>query len=135
LIRGTGKKSFSTASRLALSTHPIYLKWIPEALSLELKRPACEADHSAPSSVEFKQDGLHSPICLQGVTLNYLSTGTALILTLPSVINTFWKIYVLHTLKIQKPEIEFALDTDVGTSRRIITKMYPSFDIWFTSLH
>jgi hypothetical protein len=48
--------------------------------SLRVKRPECEADHSPPSSTEVKngEANLHSLICLNGVVLNYLSTGAAL---------------------------------------------------------
>jgi hypothetical protein len=38
--------------------------WVPEALSLGVKRPGCEVDHSPPSSAEVKEWVelcLHSP--------------------------------------------------------------------------
>jgi hypothetical protein len=45
---------FTTASRMALGpTQPI--QWVPEALSLGVKRPGREADHSPPSSAEVKE--------------------------------------------------------------------------------
>jgi hypothetical protein len=44
---------FTTVSRLALGpTQPIY--WEPGALSLAVKRPERESDHSPPSSAEVK---------------------------------------------------------------------------------
>jgi hypothetical protein len=52
--RGLGIFLFTTASRTALGpTQPI--QWTPGALSLEVKRPGCEADHSPPSSAEVKE--------------------------------------------------------------------------------
>jgi hypothetical protein len=53
---------FSTASRLALgpTQHPI--QWVPGALSLGVKRPGSESDHSPPSSTEFKIGGAVSPL-------------------------------------------------------------------------
>jgi hypothetical protein len=45
---------FTTASTPALEpTHPL-IQWVPAALSLGVKRPGREADHSTPSSTEFK---------------------------------------------------------------------------------
>jgi hypothetical protein len=31
------------------------IQWVPGALSLEVKQPWCEADHSPPSSAEVKE--------------------------------------------------------------------------------
>jgi hypothetical protein len=50
--------------------HPI--QWVPVALSVGLKRPGREADHSSPSGVEVKECVelyLHSPVRLHGVVL------------------------------------------------------------------
>jgi hypothetical protein len=45
---------FTTASRTTLGpTQPI--QWVPGTLSLGLKRPGREADHSPPSSAEVKE--------------------------------------------------------------------------------
>jgi hypothetical protein len=46
-------------------TQPLY-EWVPEALSLGVKLPAREADHSPPSSAEVKN---MSYILLHGVML------------------------------------------------------------------
>jgi hypothetical protein len=46
---------FTTASRTALGPTQPPIQWIPEALSLEVKRPGCEADHSPPPSAEVKE--------------------------------------------------------------------------------
>jgi hypothetical protein len=46
------------------------IQWVPGALSLGVKWPGCEADHSPQSSTEVKEYVelyLHSPIRLRGV--------------------------------------------------------------------
>jgi hypothetical protein len=51
-------------SRQALGPTQSPIQWVPGALSLEVKRPGREADHSPPSSVEVKECVelyLHSP--------------------------------------------------------------------------
>jgi len=45
---------FTTASRLALDPTQPAIQCVPVALSLGVKRPGGEADHSPPSSVEVK---------------------------------------------------------------------------------
>jgi hypothetical protein len=48
-------------------------QWVPGALSLGVKRPGREADHSPPASAEVKkwvELYLHSPIHLHGVVLS-----------------------------------------------------------------
>jgi hypothetical protein len=45
---------FSTASRPALGPTQPTIQWVPGAISLGVKRPGCEADHSPPSSAEVK---------------------------------------------------------------------------------
>jgi len=66
-----------------LSQPPI--QWVPGALSLGVKRPVHDDDHSPPSSAEVKECVelyLHSTIRLLGVVLSYaheqlyLVTGT-----------------------------------------------------------
>jgi hypothetical protein len=46
----------TTASRLALGATQPHIQWITGDLSLGIKRPECEADHSPPSSVEVKNE-------------------------------------------------------------------------------
>jgi hypothetical protein len=52
--RGLGIYLFTTASRTALGSTQPPIKWVPRALSLGVKRPGPEADHSRPSSAEVK---------------------------------------------------------------------------------
>jgi hypothetical protein len=52
---GAGIFLFTPVSGTALEpTHPP-IQWVPGALSLEVKRPEREADHSPPSSAEVKE--------------------------------------------------------------------------------
>jgi hypothetical protein len=47
------------------------IQWVPGALSLRVKRPGREADHSTPSSADVKECvELHLPVCLHGVVLS-----------------------------------------------------------------
>jgi hypothetical protein len=46
---------FTTASRTALGATQSAIQWIVGVVSLEVKRPGCEADHSPPSSAEIKE--------------------------------------------------------------------------------
>jgi hypothetical protein len=71
---------FTTASRTALGPTQPPIQWVPGALSLGIKRPGCEADHSPPSNAEVKEWVelyLHFPIRLHGVALSK-SAGTTL---------------------------------------------------------
>jgi hypothetical protein len=53
--RGLGIILFTTASRTALwSTQPL-IQWVPGTLSLGVRWPGREADHSPPSSAEVKE--------------------------------------------------------------------------------
>jgi hypothetical protein len=55
---------FTTASGTALEPTQPPIQWAPGALSLEVKRPGREPDHSHPSSAEVKECVeiyLHSP--------------------------------------------------------------------------
>jgi hypothetical protein len=45
---------FTTGSRTALGPTQPPIQWVRGALSLGIKRPGCEADHSPPSSAEIK---------------------------------------------------------------------------------
>jgi hypothetical protein len=63
----------TTASRTALEPTQPPIQWVPEALSLGVKRPRREADHSPPSSAEVEECVelyLHSPILLRRVVLS-----------------------------------------------------------------
>jgi hypothetical protein len=51
---------FTTASRLALGPTQPPIQWVPGCLSLGVKRPGREADHSPISSADVKE-------CLHGV--------------------------------------------------------------------
>jgi hypothetical protein len=54
----------TTASRPALRPTQPPIQWVPAVLSMEIKRPGREADHSPPSSAEVKEWVelyLHSP--------------------------------------------------------------------------
>jgi hypothetical protein len=52
--RGLGIFLFTTASRMALVPPKPPIQWVPGALSLGVKRPGREADHSPLSSAEVK---------------------------------------------------------------------------------
>jgi hypothetical protein len=51
---GLGIFLFTTVSRTALEPTQPPIPWVPGALSLGVKRPGREADHSPPSSAEVK---------------------------------------------------------------------------------
>jgi hypothetical protein len=62
--RELGVFLFTTASRTALGPTQPPIQWVQGALSLGVKRPRREADHSPPSSAEVKECVelyLHSP--------------------------------------------------------------------------
>jgi hypothetical protein len=54
-LRGLGIFLFTTASRGALGPTQPPIQWIPRTVSLIVKRPEREADHSPPSSAEVKE--------------------------------------------------------------------------------
>jgi len=56
---------------LGLTQPPI--QWVPGDLSLRIKQPGHEADHSPPSSAEVKNACSYTstpPVCLHGVMLS-----------------------------------------------------------------
>jgi hypothetical protein len=62
-----------TIMRRDLMLYEPPIQWVPEALSLGLKRPWREADHSPPPSSEVKEGVelyLHSPMRLYGAVLS-----------------------------------------------------------------
>jgi hypothetical protein len=86
---GLGIFLFTTASRPALGPTQSPIQWVPRALSLGVKRPRCEADHSPPSSVESKECMelyIHSPDTPSLRVAQFKkSTGTTLSLPLPGL--------------------------------------------------
>jgi hypothetical protein len=65
-----GNFLFTTVSRPALGPANPPIQWVEGKLSLEIKRPWREADHSPPSSAEVKEYVtlyLHYPVRLHGV--------------------------------------------------------------------
>jgi hypothetical protein len=71
--QGLGIFLFTTESRPALEPTEPPIQWLPGALSLVVKRPGREADHSPPSSVELKNAWGYTstpPISLHGVMLS-----------------------------------------------------------------
>jgi hypothetical protein len=72
--RGLGIFLSTTASRTALEPTQTPIQWVQGGLSLGVKRPGREADHSPPTSAEVKEcvePYLHSPIRLHGVVLSW----------------------------------------------------------------
>jgi hypothetical protein len=64
---------FATASTPAVGPIQPPIQWVPGALSLDVKRPAREANHSHPSNAEVKECVelyFHFPIRLHGVALS-----------------------------------------------------------------
>jgi hypothetical protein len=53
--QGLGIFLFTTASRTALGPTQPHIQWVPGALSMGVKRPVRESDHSPPSSAEVKE--------------------------------------------------------------------------------
>jgi hypothetical protein len=51
---------FSASSRPVLGLNQLPTKWIPGALSPEIKRPGREADHSSPNTVEVKKTWIYT---------------------------------------------------------------------------
>jgi hypothetical protein len=55
-----GSGIFSTSSRPALVSTQSPIQWVPEALSLKVKRQGREVDHSPPTSAEVKKMWIHT---------------------------------------------------------------------------
>jgi len=53
--QGLGICLFTTASRTDLGSTQPPIQWVPGALSLGVKWPGCEGDHSSASSAEVKE--------------------------------------------------------------------------------
>jgi hypothetical protein len=56
------------------------IQWVPGVLFPGLKQPACEADHSPPSSAGVKNEWSYistPPVGLHGVVLNFIFTCTS----------------------------------------------------------
>jgi len=91
---------FTTASRTALASTQPHIQWEAGALSLVVKRPGREADHSPPSSVVVKGQMelyLHSPNMpsRRGAQLKE-STGTTLLFTFTVRCRLFVTYYHIH---------------------------------------
>jgi hypothetical protein len=68
---GRGWEFFSSPPYLGPIEPPI--QWAPEVLSLGIKWPGCEADHSPPSSAEVKNAWSYTstpPVHLHGMMLS-----------------------------------------------------------------
>jgi hypothetical protein len=72
-LAGAGNFLFTAVSRTALEPTQPPIQWVPGDLSLGLKRPVRESDHSLPSSAEVKNAWSYTstlPIRLHGVMLS-----------------------------------------------------------------
>jgi hypothetical protein len=70
---GAGNISLHHRVHIGSGAHPVSYRMGTRALSLEVKQPACEADHSPPSSAEVKNAWSYTstpPIRLHGVGLS-----------------------------------------------------------------
>jgi hypothetical protein len=70
---GLGILLFSTVSRPALRPIQPPIQWVPQELSLGIKQPGREVDHSPPSSIEAKKAWTYTfipPIRLHGMVLS-----------------------------------------------------------------
>jgi hypothetical protein len=71
--RGLGIFLFTTASRTALRPTQPPIQWVTDALSLGVKRPGREADHSPPSIAEVKNAWSYTstpPLRFHGIVLS-----------------------------------------------------------------
>jgi hypothetical protein len=94
-LAGAGNFLFTTAFRTALGPTQPPIQWIRETLSLRVKRPGRETDHSPPSSAEVKHAWIYTstpPIRLHG-------TGR----TLPF---TLWDYHILWNVGLAHQSLE-----------------------------
>jgi hypothetical protein len=87
--RGLGIFLFTTMSRTVLGPTQPPIQWVPGALSLGVKWPGHEADHSPPSSAEVKNAWSCTstpPICLHGMVLSKAQGQLYLFTFLTSII-------------------------------------------------
>jgi hypothetical protein len=90
-----GSRFFSTSSRPVLGPTQPPIQWVSGALSPGVKRPGREDDHALPISAKVEKNVdlyIHSPIRLDGVVLNQLSTVTTL--------SFFPRTFYLHIFQI-----------------------------------
>jgi hypothetical protein len=105
---GLGIFLFTTAYRTALGPTQPPIQWVPGVLSLGVKRPEREADHSSPSSAkpnEWVELYVHSPntpswrgaqlkhgdnFTFTWLTLVQVKAVVAKLITLPSTAESYW---------------------------------------------
>jgi hypothetical protein len=91
----------TTTSRTTLGPTQPPIQWVPEALSLGVKRPGIEADHSPPSSAEVKNEWSYTstpPIRLHGVVLSQAQEQIYLCLYFYTLLNEHSYIKVIVIL-------------------------------------
>jgi hypothetical protein len=89
--QGLGIFLFTTASRPTLGPTQPPIQWVPGTLSLGVKRPGREADHSTPSSANVKNAWSYTstlPLRLHGVVISQEKHREKF---------TFTFLYVVHT--------------------------------------
>jgi hypothetical protein len=90
--QGLGIFLFTTASRPALVPTEPPIQWVRGTLSLAVKRPGREADHSPPSSAEVENVWSYTstpPIRLKGVVLSYIEAQGQLTFTFTKEVHSF----------------------------------------------
>jgi hypothetical protein len=102
---------FSTSSRLAVGSIQPPIQCVSEAVSSGVKRPECEADHSSPMVPRsLKYGSMHPhPICLHGIVLNLLITGTTLPFTFNRVVleNPIIDQRLKNSLRLFNPKVYY----------------------------